>query len=105
MRITDEQGTYQGWYQPQIGIFTQSAELVSDKIKINQDVMETLRIAGCKTIETATFKGGHAEPYYISFDRFIEGARLEGDELVYNNPEEDYRHIDERAEVRSNLYP
>ena len=104
MRITDEQGTYQGWYQPQTGIFTQSTELVSDTIKINQDVVETLRVAGCKTIETATFNGGHAESYYISFDRFVEGAILEGEELVYHNIEEDYRHIDERAEVRSNLH-
>jgi hypothetical protein len=50
-------------------------------------------------------KTGRLEPFYLTIERFFEVARLEGNELVYSNPEEDYRHIDERAEVVENLYP
>jgi hypothetical protein len=84
MRITDERGTYQGWYVSETGLFTQSTELASDVIKINADVIETLRLQGCQFIETVTVKDGHTEPYYIRLERFLELAVLEGRDLVYH---------------------
>lgn len=96
MRITDEQKQYQGWYVLQTGLFSQSSSLVTlNAIKINQDVIETLTLLGCKTIETSVeYGGGHIEPYYISFDRFLEVANTEWNnekqnfDYVYNAPGE-----------------
>jgi hypothetical protein len=104
MRITDKQGTYQGFMEGTK--FTQSPALVvHNAIKINQDVFETLRLEGCSHILTwVKHKTGRLEPFYLTIERFFEVARLEGEELVYSNPEEDYRHIDEGREVRENLY-
>ena len=104
MRITDKQGTYQGLMEG--NRFTQSPALVvHGAIKINQDVFETLRLEGCSHISTfVKHKSGRLEPFCLTIGRFFEVAKLEGDELVYSNPEEDYEVINESAEVRSNLY-
>jgi len=105
MRITDKQGTYQGFMEG--NRFTQSpALIVHGAIKINQDVFETLRLEGCSHISTwVKYKSGRLEPFCLTIWRFFEVAKLEGNELIYSNPEEDYEVIDEGAEVRSNLYP
>ena len=111
MNIHDENQQYQGYYSPLSGIFTQSQQMVSlDSIRITKDVIDTLELQGCKFIEAVILKqGGHIEPYYITFDRFMEVAMSEYNhekqrfELVYTPVE--IREPDERQEVRSNLLP
>lgn len=111
MNLYDEQGQYQGFYSPQTGIFTQSSQILHpDAIKINSDTIETLRLQGCKFIEASTLKqGGHVEPYYITFDRFMEVASNEWDndnqrfDLVYHVTE--VKELDERREMRESLQP
>lgn len=109
MNIYDEYDTYQGHYNPMTGIFTQSPSLASDAIRINQDVVETLRLQGCRFIETATVTGVHVEPIYLTFERFMEMSSNEWShekqvmELVYR-PRPERSEPDERQEVRSNLH-
>jgi hypothetical protein len=85
-------------------IFVQSQILTSDAIKIDRDLVETLRIAGCEFIQAVVeTRPGHFEPHYPSLQTFMENAVKVGNQLVYKVPEEDYEVINERAEVRSNL--
>jgi hypothetical protein len=110
MRINDELGGYHGWYEPKAGMFTQVCEQVEYKaIRLTADVVETLRILGCKFIETSVeYDGGHVEPFYITYDRFLEVAESEWNhdrqsfELVYKL--RDKLPENERMEVRSYLY-
>jgi len=111
MRINDELHQYHGLYEPKTGTFTQACEKAEYKaIRLTSDVAETLRMLGCKFIETSMeYEGGHIEPFYLTYDKFIEMASSEWNhtnqrfELVYTLRE---KHPEsERMEVRSNLYP
>ena len=112
MELRDEFDQYQGHYNPMTKIFTQSQQIIHlNAIRINEDVIETLRLQGCEFIEAVTLKEfGSVEPYYIRYERFMEVANREWDhdkqrfDLVYNVPQE-RPEPDERREMRETLQP